>query len=44
VAEALRLVKLRQSIDKVDLNSISEDELKELPPIAIIAANRKLVS
>lgn len=44
VAEALRLVKLRQSIDRVDLNSISADELRELPPIAIIAANRKLVS
>jgi heterodisulfide reductase subunit C len=44
VAEALRLVKLRQSIDKVDLNAISEEDLKELPPIAIIAANRKMVS
>ncbi len=44
VAEALRLVKLRHSVDKIDLNKISKDELKELPPIVIIAANRKLVS
>ncbi|RKY56835.1 MAG: heterodisulfide reductase [Candidatus Neomarinimicrobiota bacterium] len=44
VAEALRQVKLRQSLDKIKLNEISDEELKELPPIAIIAANRKLVS
>ena len=44
VAEALRQVKLRQSIDNVDLNSISKEDLRELPPIAIIAANRKMIS
>ena len=42
VAEALRQVELRLAIDEIDLNDISEDEIKRLPTIAIVSAYRKL--
>jgi heterodisulfide reductase subunit C len=44
VAEALRQVKLRQSIDKVNIDKIPKEELAELPQIALVAAFRKLTS
>lgn len=42
VAEALRQVLLRRAEDHIDLSSIPEEELAELPQIAVIGACRKL--
>ena len=42
VAEALRQIKLRKNIDKVNLNKLSKEERKRLPQIAIISSLRKL--
>ncbi len=44
VAEALRQVTLRQSINKVKIDEISKEDLSELPQIALVAAFRKLTS
>lgn len=44
VAEALRQIRLREEIDQLKIDSLSEEEIKELPQIAIIAALRKLSS
>ena len=41
VGEALRMFKLRSAVDHIDINSISKDEMKELPQIAIVSAFRK---
>jgi len=41
VAEALRQVKLRQAIDYIDINNISNDEIERLPQIAMVSASRK---
>ena len=42
VAEALRQVTLRRSVDHIDIRSIPDDELAELPQIALVSAFRKL--
>ncbi|MCK4510408.1 4Fe-4S dicluster domain-containing protein [bacterium] len=42
VAEALRQVTLRRSVDHIDIRNISDDELAELPQIALVSAFRKL--
>ncbi|MFX1508645.1 MAG: 4Fe-4S dicluster domain-containing protein [Promethearchaeota archaeon] len=42
VAEALRQIKLRKNIDKVDLNKLSAEERRRLPQIAIVSSLRKL--
>ncbi len=42
VAEALRQVTLRRSVDHIDIRNIPDDELAELPQIALVSAFRKL--
>jgi heterodisulfide reductase subunit C2 len=42
VAEALRQVTLRKSIDHIDIRTIPEAEIEELPQIALVSALRKL--
>lgn len=42
IMEALRLVKLRKNYDFVHPNKITPEELEELPPIALVAAFRKM--
>jgi len=42
VAEALRQVTLRRSVDHLDIRNIPDDELAELPQIALVSAFRKL--
>lgn len=44
VAEALRQVVLRTATDKININDIPEDEIMELPQIAIVAACRRLTN
>lgn len=44
VGEALRQIKLREAIDKININDIEEEERKILPPIAIVSAFRKFTS
>jgi len=41
VAEALRQVKLRESIERVNINTIPEEELIQLPQIALVGCFRK---
>lgn len=41
VAEALRQIILRQSIDYININDIPKDELVGLPQIALVAGMRK---
>lgn len=41
VAEALRQVKLRLSINRIDINKMDKADLEELPPIALVSAFRK---
>ena len=42
VAEALRQVTLRRAVDHIDIRNIPDDELAELPQIALVSAFRKL--
>ncbi len=42
VMEALRLHILRKNIDVLRIESIAEDDVEELPPIALVSAMRKL--
>ncbi len=42
VAEALRQIRLRQAVDYIDIRQLEEDELEELPQIALISSFRKL--
>ena len=42
VAEALRQVTLRRAVDHIDIRNIPDDELAELPQIALVGAFRKL--
>jgi len=42
VAEALRQMKLRKALDYMDITKIKEEDAKILPPIALVAAFRKL--
>ena len=42
VAEALRQVTLRRAVDHLDIRNIPDDELVELPQIALVSAFRKL--
>lgn len=42
VMEAIRVVKTRRNIDIADLNDIDPEELKRMPPIALVANQRKL--
>jgi heterodisulfide reductase subunit C len=44
IFEALRLVLLRQGKDHLDINAIPEEDLAELPPIALISSMRKFTS
>jgi len=41
VAEALRLMTLRQAIDHININEIPKDEVVGLPQIALVAGMRK---
>ena len=41
VAEALRQVKLRQALDRIDIKAMPEEELVILPQIALVSACRK---
>jgi len=41
VSEALRQVKLREAIDFIDIEQISDEEARKLPSIAIVGAFRK---
>lgn len=41
IAEALRQIKLRQSIDHIDIQAIPWEELRILPQIALVSAFRK---
>ncbi len=42
VMEALRQISLRRAIDSIDIDNLDEREVKELPPIALVGAFRKL--
>jgi len=42
VAEALRQVVLRRAIDHIDIRSIPDSDMAELPQIALVSAFRKL--
>lgn len=42
VAEALRQVKLRKAIDYIDIMDIPQEEMRQLPQIALVSAFRKL--
>ncbi|MCD4817495.1 MAG: 4Fe-4S dicluster domain-containing protein [Candidatus Cloacimonetes bacterium] len=42
VSEALRQVKLRQAVDKMDISDISAEEAKRLPVIGLVSSFRKL--
>ncbi len=42
IMEALRLVKLRTNYDFIHPNRIPEEDLEELPPIALVSAFRKM--
>lgn len=44
VAEALRQVVLRTAIDKININEIDDEEMMELPQIALVAACRRLTN
>lgn len=41
IAEALRQIKLRKAVDYIDINKLSEEDLRELPQIALISGFRK---
>jgi heterodisulfide reductase subunit C len=41
VGEALRQIKLRKAVDRIDIKDIPEDERNILPQLAIVAAFRK---
>ena len=41
VNEALRLIVLRESKDYIDISEISQKDLEELPPIALVSNFRK---
>ncbi len=44
IAEALRQIKLRKSIDFLSIKEMTKEELEELPQIALVSAFRKFVS
>ncbi len=44
IMEALRLLTLRKNSNKTDMNKMSQDELDELPPIALVSNFRKMTS
>ena len=44
VFEALRQILLRQGKDHLDINAIPQEDLAELPPIALISSMRKFTS
>ncbi len=44
VIEAIRQILLRKGEDRLKIKEISEDEIGEIPPIAIISSMRKLSS
>ena len=41
VAEALRQVKLREAVDHIEIDEISDEEAEKLPSIALVGAFRK---
>ena len=41
VAEAMRQIILRQAIDRIDIKAIPQEELEQLPQIAMVSACRK---
>jgi len=42
VAEALRQIRLREALDHIDVNDLTEDDVDRLPTIALVSAYRKL--
>jgi heterodisulfide reductase subunit C len=42
IMEAVRVVKTRRNVDLSDLNQLDSEELKRIPPIALVANQRKL--
>ena len=44
IMEALRQIVLRQKYNKVSLDDLSPEELRDLPPIAIVSSQRKLTA
>ena len=44
VIEAIRQILLRKGEDRLKIQEVSEDEIGEIPPIAIISSMRKLSS
>lgn len=44
VMEALRQLVLRKKFNKLSLDDLSPEELRDLPPIAIVSTQRKLTS
>ncbi len=44
VIEAIRQILLRKGEDRLKIKEVSEDEIGEIPPIAIISSMRKLSS
>jgi len=44
VMEALRLIKLRQNVDHVELSSLEPEKIDDLPQIAMVSGFRKMTS
>ncbi len=44
VMEALRLLTLRKNINLIEMDDIDEDDLREMPQMALVAAFRKLTA
>ncbi len=42
VMEALRILLLRKKFDKINLDEVPPEELRELPPVAMVSTMRKL--
>jgi hypothetical protein len=39
--EALRLLVLRENVDQIRISEISKEDLRELPPVALVSNFRK---
>ncbi|HDL04523.1 MAG TPA: heterodisulfide reductase [candidate division Zixibacteria bacterium] len=44
VMEALRLIKLRQNIDRIELKKLEPEQIADMPQIAMVSGFRKMTS
>ena len=42
--EALRLIKLRQNIDRIELKKLEPEQIADMPQIAMVSGFRKMTS